>query len=223
MIEMCPAGIRVSASLLQRVAGRINFMERSLWKRTGGDVSNAGDWEKTNPTWTRQNVLLPVKKFRGPVGTYGRAWYSIYQIRIRTAAARLLLIESLERHHCDGRHEPFNCFKPKCEARFEQLGEWTLHAIESGHYSSAIPPSSLKAFFDQQKVKLRHMRRQFFSGNTKMQIDWGEEGSEKRHNAEQAFLYQLDHDPLYAHGKPAKECSTWFMYTRQVNARGRQG
>jgi hypothetical protein len=155
------------------------------------------------------------------VGTYERATYSLNQIRNQIAAAGLLVIESLERHHFDGRHEPFSCYDPECEAHFEQLGEWTLHAIESRHYSSAVPPSSLKALFDQQKGKLLHMRNQYFSQGAKMRIDWGEEGSEKRHNAEQAFLYQLDHDPLHAHGKPARECSTWLMYTRQVNSRRR--
>jgi hypothetical protein len=39
--------------------------------------------------------------------------------------------------------------------------------------------------------------------------DWGEYGTEKRHIAEQGYLYQLEHDPLYAQGIPAKKGSMW--------------
>jgi len=37
----------------------------------------------------------------------------------------------------------------------------------------------------------------------------GDHGSEKQDKAEQAFLHQLEHDPLYAQGKPDIESEAW--------------
>jgi hypothetical protein len=216
IVEMCPAGISVSASFLKNAAGCTRRLERSLWRLAGRDASIVGRWEKINPMWTRQSILLPHKDFRGPVGAYQSTHYKAHRYHLQYRAQQLLLIEAIERHHFHERQEPFKCFDPECEAQFGLPGEWTLHAIDSGHDDFAVPPDEFKASFDQHKKMLQmHMKGEALG---RIREAWGEKGSERRHNAEQAFLYQLDHDPLYAHGKPARACSTWFMYIRDLDA-----
>lgn len=215
MVEMCHAGISASASFFKMAAGNTHRLERSLWRRARGDASTAGGWEKISPTWTRQSILLPPKEFRGPVGAYERVLYKSRRYCLQKWAEQRLLIEAIERHHFHERHEPFDCFHPECNAQFGLPGEWTLHAIDSGHSPSAVPPDEVKASFDQHKNMLEQMQKQDVAWG-RVKEDRGEDGSKRRHNAEQAFLHQLDHDPLYAHGKPARECSTWVMYTRNM-------
>jgi hypothetical protein len=215
MVEMCPAGINASASFLRKVQRLHKRLERSLWRQAGKDASIAHGWEKISPNWTRKSILLPPKEFRGPVGAYESIQYNDQRYDHQRTANRLLLIEAVERSHFHERHEPFNCYFPDCEARFVLPGEWTLHAIDSGH-TYCDTPDEFKALFDQHKKMLKQMSEQYGPRN-RIQENWGEEGSEKRRNAEQAFLYQLDHDPLYAQGKPAKECFTWFLYAKCLN------
>lgn len=220
LIQQCPASISASASILQQ--GVDYQLERSLWRLAPGDTTGTiGGWERIDPSRTRQSILPPPKEFRGPVGAFERIHYHFYHHAFRKWAVRLLLIEARERHHFDGRHESFHCFDPNCEVRLQQPGEWTLHAINSGHDSKGegpIPPEQYKASFDQLKKQLKCMEQQDVHGPMeKMRQAWGDEGSEERHNAERAFLHQLENDPLYAHGKPAKETSTWFLYERAMD------
>jgi hypothetical protein len=146
------------------------------------------------------------------VGAYERCHYRIYRYFRLNRAVRLLLVEAVERHHFHQRRKSFDCFEPDCKAHFKEPGEWTLHALDNLHTRNAVVPDELKILFDCHKSLLQQTYRHDGAWD-RIKADFGEEGSEKRHNAEQAFLHQLDHDPLYAHGKPARECSTWFSYT----------
>jgi hypothetical protein len=208
MVEMCPEGIRASASFLKSVADHGYLLERSLWRR---DVRATGEWQQVASSWMRHNILLPPKDFRGPVGAYDCTYYKLHRYCRQKTAAKLLVIEAVERHHFHERRKPFNCFEPGCGSRFEEPGEWTLHALDNAHYPCTVVPEEVKPLFDRHNSLLEHTYRQDRSWD-KIKADWGEEGSKERHNAEQAFLYQLDHDPLYAHGKSARECSKWFTY-----------
>ena len=50
-----------------------------------------------------------------------------------------------------------------------------------------------------------------------MRVVWGEEGSQQRREAEDAFLYQLEHDPLYAQREPPRERLVWLDYMLDMN------
>jgi hypothetical protein len=214
--EMCPKGIRASASFLKRTAGYTYLLERSLWRQAERDVKIARQWQQITSTWTRQSILLPPKEFRGPVGAYDSTFYKFHQYCRQKTGAQLLVIEAMERHHFHERRKPFDCLEPGCEARFGGPGEWTLHAIDNAHFQSAVVPDNVKALFDQNNSLLEQTYKQDKTWG-KIKAAWGKEGSEKRRIAEQAFLHQLDHDPLHAHGKPARECSTWLSYTLDLD------
>ncbi|KAF2243177.1 hypothetical protein BU26DRAFT_127725 [Trematosphaeria pertusa] len=219
LLQMCPSSISVLASLLfWDVPERRKSAERSLWRLAPTSAGTPGDWEEVNPVWTRQSILPPPKEFRGPVGAYERTRYKFLLYGLRRTAAQLLRLEARERHHFHGRREPFGCPYPGCEAWFNLPGEWTLHATYTRHDYEAVAPNAFKASFDQLEGDLERMLQQDIHGPKRTMLeDWGEEGSNKRQAAEQAFLHQLDFDPLYTHVKPARETLAWALYTEDMD------
>lgn len=219
LVELCPASISACASVLRHdVDCR---PERSLWQLANIDGGTTRKWEKIDPAWKRKSILLPLQDFCGPVGTYKRMRYKFHQHTLQTCAVQLFLLEAQERHHFDGRCNPFHCPEPTCEAYFKLPGEWSLHAIDTGHDRNGHPTAlsdETTALFDQHKKALEHIKQQDVSGALKrMREDWGEVGSQKRHTAERTFLYQLERDPLYAQGKSAQDSLTWFLYRRHMD------
>ncbi|KAF2134170.1 hypothetical protein P153DRAFT_363154 [Dothidotthia symphoricarpi CBS 119687] len=218
VVQMCPLGVTVSASILQRDDVSC-LLERNLW-RLAGDASVAGEWEMVYPDWRRQSIILPPKEFRGLVGAYQHIDYQFQRFCSRKWAIPLLLIEARERHHFDERCEPFRCFEPTCVIGFERAGKWALHAMRTRHDEKGqgtIPPEEFRHRFEQHEAELRRMRKRDIEGALeKMLRDWSEKTSEEQLGAEQAFLHQLDHDPLYAHGRPAQESLTWLTYIREM-------
>lgn len=218
LIEMCPASIRASASTFRFVGDMVH--EDRLWQQAVGGNSAAGKWEELPSTWTRQCVLVPPKEFRGPVGAYQRICYKDRNCYVpQKIASRLLLNQAIERHHFVGRHEPFDCFYPRCTFQCTLPGKWTQHFWQRRHAYRATIPDEYKAPFEEHRKRLeRILHTEINSQLTYMRMAWGKEGSEERRHAEQAFLYQLEHDPLYAQGTRTRESTLWLRYNIAMNS-----
>ena len=212
IVQMCPTGIIVSASLLQGDGNYSSRQERSLWRQVKGNAGVEDEWEHTIPSWTQQRIILmPPKRFRGPVGAYESIDYKFYHHSLQHTAARVLRIIALERYHFHelSDQKGFGCFAPNCEAYFKRPEEYTLHAIQTGHDASAVPPENVMALFKKNDKRLLRLQKKDDKAWDLIRRYWGEENTEKRRNAEQAFLDQLEHDPLYAQAKPVKESKAW--------------
>ncbi|KAF2125288.1 hypothetical protein P153DRAFT_434383 [Dothidotthia symphoricarpi CBS 119687] len=214
MLQMCPATLDVSASILRWLEAH-DMVERHM-HRLQGEVTSVTWWEEVCLAQTHQSILIPPKEFRGPVGAYQRALYTTCLHDYRFYATRFLLIEAHERHHFHQRCEPFNCDALDCNAQFRQPGEYTLHAIQTGHDEKgqgAVPPEEFKAQFKQHQESLARAQEQ--GGRialNQIYTDRANKTLEQQQCADQTFLYQLQHDPLYAHGQPVAFCSTWALY-----------
>jgi hypothetical protein len=143
---------------------------------------------------------------------------------MRAQADLRLRLEAMERHHFNGRCEPFACapFVPECRATFERAGDWTVHALGTGHHHSkaaANPPDEFQELFRQHEEELRSAwERDIHMPLEEMRRAWGKEGSEERRCAESALLDQWEHDPLYALGKPARETEEWRDYGQLMDS-----
>ncbi|KAF2274546.1 uncharacterized protein EI97DRAFT_468725 [Westerdykella ornata] len=106
-----------------------------------------------------------------------------------------------------------------CGAQFDRPGQWTMHALNSDHDKDAVPPEPFRPAFARHKRTMDLLVR-FETSRYQIVESWGEEGSAKRHEAEKAFLDQLDHDPLYSLGKPAQYTKTWDELKKVIRERG---
>jgi len=72
-----------------------------------------------------------------------------------------------------------------------------------------VAPDSVKVLFEQNSERLKHLNQEICIARDRLFEEWGETGSEQRRKVEQALLYQIEHDPLYAQKQPARESGLW--------------
>lgn len=219
---MCPASINVSASYLWEVTDNSTLLQRRLWRRQT-DNGALDELEEISTPRPRQSVLPPLKHFYGPVGMFMRSNYRFYRLySLRMNGTRLLLLEARERHQFDNRHEPFSCFQPACDARFDERGQWTSHATLTRHDIYHEPPDEFRVLYQQREEAIQDILHRTQADLKVIAENFGEKGSSKRHDAIQAFLHQLDNDPLYMLGKPAKDTVLWKEYSGGLAMRERK-
>ena len=209
ILRMPPPGVSVSVSML-RMSRNAAYLERSRWQRMNERI------EIVEQTAVWQSIEPPPKEFRGPVGAYQQAYHIFGRLCDQQFATRFILLEARERHHFDGRTEPFTCIKAGCDIRFEKPGEWTVHAVATNHDTenrTQVPLDEHRDVFNKRQAELKQMReRDIDVPLLRISKEWGEPGSEGRANLEKAWFDQILNDPLYAHGKTPAECSTWQQF-----------
>ncbi|KAH6875637.1 hypothetical protein BKA58DRAFT_380191 [Alternaria rosae] len=216
--EKCPSRIRASVSCRQRVAGHPSRATRTLWRLSYPSYGQSQAWEVATLYWTRQCVLPPPKTFRGPVGAFCRIQYHSSHYFYRHFAIRALSIQAIKAYYLQDSQKPCVCPISGCGLQFELPGQWAAHAIDTGHYNNITFPSrQLQTSFKDHSARIESLEQKYADAMAELQIAWGKEGSNQRANAEQAFLSQLQHDPLYMHEKPPEESFMWLDYKEKMN------
>jgi hypothetical protein len=215
--EKCPSRIRTSVSCLQPVAGYPARATRTLWHQTLPDCSQPAIWSAASLNWTRQTVLPPPRTFSGPVGAFCRIEYYNSLFFYRHFAKRLLLIQATEAYHLHPTQRPCICPVAGCSLQFELPGQWATHMIDAAHDGEIGPPSELfGSLFKDHFARQARIEQQYADDMADLRTAWGKEGSQQRTDAEQAFLTQLWHDPLWTHEKPPEESAIWLRYKRAM-------
>jgi hypothetical protein len=214
IVQKCPAPISVSASYLQRNFSNEAIVKRHLVKKPSTNNSTTTHWPILDLEWTRQTILLPLKEFRGLVGAFQRIEYALTVYLYRRRSLALLRVEAIEKHHFGREYRAFSCPEPTCLTYFTLPGQWTAHVDEcNGHESKAeIPPNFAIQFAEHEKKIERIYQRDRWDAVDIMRAQWGVDGSEQQRAVEHAFLKQIEHDPLYACSRPAKETTIWRHY-----------
>jgi hypothetical protein len=222
--RMCPPNINVSIYLVQGDGCWKRRMERKLWRRrltndspTPTDATEAWDLCTDHPG---MNVIPPYQPFRGPVGTHEESYLRVLNIAHQRKAIKILRIAAMERHHFHASHTPFTCPAPDCTARFDQPEEYTAHAIATKHDKAAKLPDPIEAAFAANDERLERLMDRAVEMERPFLEWWGKEGSEQRRVAEKEFIYQLEHDPLYALDKPVMEHPRLHAIWRSIDGCG---
>jgi hypothetical protein len=218
MAEKCPAGITTFVSILRTQVEYPMLAKRSLWHIRSRDGTRV-IWERINPNWRRKSVLPPVKEFRGQVGEFYRIGYWDKCVAYLNWARRLLLIHAVEAYHLKTGRELKVCPAIECSWQCDIHGQWASHAIDVGHDLDIVLPSpELETLFAQNQARIRLLKEKYSAELIRMRSRWGKEGSKDRVDAEQAFLNQLQHDPLYTHEYTPRESAIWQSYQSTMNS-----
>ena len=211
--RMCPPYIRVSISLLRGDGNRHSRMKRMLWRpitiKADTYASGTQEWEQCSGDLALI-VIPPQKVYEGPVGRYVEYRTRIYETFDLRRAIRIHRITAIEKHHFDGRHEPFGCSVLDCDAWFEQPEEFTSHAVRTKHDREERLPEPFEALFTENDERLDKMMESATEMESAFSEWWGIPQSEKRTIAEKEFIHQLKHDPLYAQDRPVSEHKWWL-------------
>jgi hypothetical protein len=214
----CPASIRTSISCLQEEVVHYKRLNRIRWQQVSTGDGLPVAWEVAIPSWTRTSILPPPKTFRGPVGAFCRIGYYAALQNFRHWACRFLFIYAVEAHYLQEGQTPHICLASDCNSQFEVPGQWAAHAIDTGHDRKVtLLNEQFRALFQDHVARIEELKQHYPEGVARMQMEWGEEGSEQRSKAKSVFLSQLQRDPLYTQDKPPEESDLWLSYKRAMN------
>jgi hypothetical protein len=208
--EQCPRNITAYISLLQKEAGYQQRLYRSLWKQVGCNSSTTAPWKIITPTWTRQTVLPPPKKFHGPVGAYSYFNYCSDREAYLHYASRLLLPQAMDQNYEQNYDASLLCPGTISDMRAELLRQETTQATDTSSSRDTTLLSEVLA--TEHDARLLHIKQQNKDMLASMRIAWGKEHTQQRADTEHEFLYQLQHDPLYAVEKTPTESMIWYGY-----------
>lgn len=206
--QMCPPDISVSVDLVQGDGSTNRRMKRAQWQlnTTKGDASTNAlqEWK---PCSSRRglSIIPPNKVFCGPVGAFLDYFVRGNEVDRQKRAIRIHRIAAIEKLHFDGLHKPFSCAAPDCNVRFDQPEEYTTHVIPTRHDKYQDLPEPFKTLFAENDDRLKRLSDIEREKEHSFLAWWGEYGSDKRCVAEKEYVYQLEHDPLYAQDKPVLE------------------
>lgn len=228
-----PVNVELILSFLQREPGTPKSIVGSQ-ERVAVRYSGTG-WQVRGPDPSQQRVLIPNKRFAGPVGEvqHYRMYSELAQLSWR--AVRKLRFEAYDYYHfTKGASVCYRkCLKPDCQVTFTQPGEWGLHATRTSHDVSRLNEGEMliwkKEFFPiccavagtdpalpERTVELERLkeisaeRGQLLREKVYVQgIGIGDSDFVK------AFIAQLEGDPSCMHQQPARQSPT-FAYLRPL-------
>ena len=219
--QMCPASIDVSFYLLHGDDPYNGRSKRTWWRRvnnqtTTHDASARYDWEPCSET-PELIVIPPYHELRGPVGRYEHFCVRYADHNARRVATRMQRIATMERLHFHQTHKPFGCSTLDCTAWFEKPEQYTTHAIETRHDEKDTLPEVFESAFEENDEKLKQIWKETKELERPFLEWWDVEGSEKREAAQKEFVYQLEHDPLYAQEKAVEKHPLLFRIHRSLD------
>ncbi|KAF1959626.1 hypothetical protein CC80DRAFT_590831 [Byssothecium circinans] len=225
LIETCPVEINVLAFVLVEVSSggckRTALPVANNWHRVLYQLAEDGGWVKVTASgFERKTILMPPKKFHGPVGEFEGLKYECGRIQLQEMGLGALAIEALDRHYFDKEDpEPFHCPVSGCDVYFEKAGQWTQHAAEA-HSTDLIVksrfdilPNALQPIFEERKNNLEQEGKAAKWKSGKIYKDWNEEGGEKRRELERGWIYQLENDEAWDTGGKGTESKLWKWFT----------
>lgn len=223
LVETCPIDLEISAFVPVEVG-------RGGGERTAPPVAknchrvfyrlaDNGEWrETTSSGFERKTVVMPSKRFYGPVGEFKELLHEQERIQSHLLGLGAVAIEALDRHYFGKENpEPFHCPVSGCDVYFEKAGQCTQHAAETHRVDMFIArpkmlPRALQHEFEERKnnlTKEMEARRRKFR---KIFDNWNEEGGEKRRELERGWIHQLDNDEAWNTGVKGADSELWERF-----------
>jgi hypothetical protein len=174
------------------------------------------------PDTGRERVLLPIKKFSGPLGKIQRTFMHKHHVWLIWRGTRRLRFEVYDNHHLNAEASASckRCPYRDCEQIFTGKGEWGLHAISSNHdvfremsllgseefrpicCSSVEMESPLR----EKTVELRRLNDELEQEFEELRTAYLQGQKAEGNELIDAVIAQLENDPEYAHQDPATHC-----------------
>jgi hypothetical protein len=234
VVGTCPQGISIHVSTLEFDNDVYRESTRTLYRlRRGEDTS----LELVQRGWSRDRIRLPPKKCTGYAGVYQKIRWRGQILNNRSSGIRQIRLKVYEHFHFGGPENTLiTCPNPNCGEVFAQDGEWTVHANRTRHdmldvgahevlkarelcsayYLCNTVPTEVEAPLLEIENEYKRQILDINSEWVEFRKQYGEPGTDKRRAFEEAFLAQLEHDPLYQHHGPVRECWTWSTFKEML-------
>ncbi|KAF5851838.1 hypothetical protein GGP41_000580 [Bipolaris sorokiniana] len=212
LVRSSPPGILASAFIIEKANVPADIcasgpstqnLQRAVYQ-----LCPDGSWKEGKLGQHWKAVLVPAKRFSGPVGR-------IYELRYRDSLLDLkwwglwiTVVEALDRCHFDkGRNWPFSCPMDGCNVYFQVAGEWTMHAAEFHSQDlvdvyglKMLPQGSIQDELRYRRAKLVEKKDKIDEESRKIQQQWNRGGQEQRSEMKRMWQQQLSNDPEWETG-----------------------
>lgn len=214
LAQQAPPHIETSISTLQmNVADRPGRIMEYTARQAMID-----DWEVESSNWRRQSVRPPPKPWRGPVGAFCRLFYKDAQFQFMLLGLKLMKIKAVGKHLLTAK-EPYTCYSQLCHRQFTDPDTWAAHIVRCRAGPEGPLPAEYDDVFKEHEKNLNDFYEKYhFQAQAEFFEECGKLGSQKRLDAKQAFLEQLERDPNYAHPKPARQSPAFTSYRDKLQA-----
>jgi hypothetical protein len=169
ILRSCPGGIKASVSTRYEYVPSAPEVEPQwipcVWRLIGNtekNVESPDTWAPENVDWTPRFILLPPKRFYGPVGSFQRSLFKCRRYLMWEKATEPLSIDAIERHHFHNRRKPFSCFLPDCGDTFHARGEFFKHCRYYDHEQDDEPPEYIGELVRYREQMLARLEEQCF-------------------------------------------------------------
>jgi hypothetical protein len=169
ILRLCPGSIKASVSARHGYLPSAPEVEPqwipSVWRLTGNMEKNfesSDIWVPENADWTRRFILVPPKRFHGPVGSFQRSLFKYHRYLMWKEATEPLSIDAIERHHFHNRCTPFSCPLPNCGNDFRAVGDFFEHCNRYDHEQDDEPPEYIGELSRYREHMLARLEEQSF-------------------------------------------------------------
>jgi hypothetical protein len=219
LLRACPQYITSSVLFLEMMPqGTVSRMDwrTATWQRCLFQQTETGDWRKSKPESTSKTVIMPPKKFNGPVGRFSNMEYQLYYtIRLQRFGLWPLMVEALDRHHFDlGRSTSFACPLSGCTAYFYQAGEWTVHAATQ-HYQEweslleVLPSTSAGAELRERCKALDQKTAEVHAQYSEIRNAWTLSNETIQGEIKRSWIEQIDSDAAWETEEKGEKSRLW--------------
>ncbi|KAJ4287639.1 hypothetical protein N0V90_012342 [Kalmusia sp. IMI 367209] len=235
LAKACPPSIDVSVLVNGPYIGAEPVGHSTRNKRSLHRFVGVNGWEELASGPRHKTVLIPMRKFTGPVGEYEKAKYVALRLDLQRHGLGAMMMAALDQHHFEPedfhkvQFTPRSCPMTDCDQDFWRPGSWTIHGI-SQHSDDLIPgqeflgwPEELRCLFIQRNLEFDSVYEKLSLDMNRIHCEWNEpEGGErsqraKRREIRQGWMEQLDKDENWKTGEPAGRSALWKAFEARAN------
>jgi hypothetical protein len=226
LMQACPPGVEAYVLIVEE---QRPFMDTSLpapltrtkWQRSMYQLVAGSVWVENGSNKDRNTILMPMKKFNGPVGEHERLQYDESRILLQINALWPLMLEVVARDHVKGRkRDSFSCPSHRCDAHFAKAVEWIVHAAESHPQDWSefdILPTETRAVFKNRARALEQCLEDINTRYNKIRDEWHKEEGKNQGEIERGWIEQLDNEEAWYTGEKGSESRLWRQFVMTMS------
>ncbi|XP_014562180.1 hypothetical protein COCVIDRAFT_84881 [Bipolaris victoriae FI3] len=211
LVESSPPRVSASAFVAERanVAASIDAsgLSTQKWQRAVYHLCPDGLWKKSKVRQDWKAVLIPPKKFLGPVGRFFEFQYRGSLLFLEQLGLWPIAVEALDRWHFEGsKDSPFACPVAGCDGYFQKAGEWTRHAAEFHNQDRIVDecmnllPPGVQVELEDRRAKLAEKEAKIHQDANKIYEEWDIAGEKGQNKMKRMWQGQLSDDPAWETG-----------------------
>jgi hypothetical protein len=214
LLESCPLGITASSFVVEEADVCTGLYAAVLgvqkWQRVVHQLGADKSWEKTKVGQDWKAILVPAKRFTGPVGRFQEVQYRGSLLVLEEDGLWPILVEALDRYYFeDGKSRGFLCPSAGCNEHFQKAGEWTIHAAELHNHEwrrderLQLLPQAIRGEFKERERILGEKRKKIEQEARKIHEEWERGGEQQQREIQCMWREQLENDAAWEMGEDA--------------------